>query len=181
MSRSPAPAPAASRIVPRGTQDGSRGQKQKGASPNAIVIEDRVRIPAGLDSLEAFRNWARSEEFPEHGRYAYLDGETRVDLSMEQPYTHNRVKTKITTTLDALVDEMGSGEVFADGILLTNVTANLSTEPDLMFVSFEALRSRPCPFRGSSYRWFQGNGRNARHGARSREHHVRAQRHHDAS
>jgi Uma2 family endonuclease len=108
---------------------------------SAIVIEDKVRIPAGLDSLEAFRRWAGSDEFPERGRYAYLNGEMWVDLSMEQPFTHNRVKTKFTTALDTLVDQLGSGEVFSDGMLLSNAAANLSTEPDATFVSFEALRT----------------------------------------
>jgi Uma2 family endonuclease len=108
---------------------------------NVIVIEDKVRIPGGLDTLDAFRARARSEEFPERGRYAYLNGEMWVDLSREQPFTHNRVKTKFTTTLDTLVDEVGLGEVFSDGMLLSNVAANLSTEPDATFVSFETLRS----------------------------------------
>jgi Uma2 family endonuclease len=108
---------------------------------SVIVIEDKVRIPSGLDALESFRQWARSEEFPERGRYAYLNGEVWVDLSMEQPFTHNRVKTKFTTALDTLVDELGLGEVFSDGMLLSNADANLSTEPDATFVSFEAMRT----------------------------------------
>jgi Uma2 family endonuclease len=108
---------------------------------SVIVIEDKVRIPAGFDTLEAFRTWARSDQYPERGRYAYLDGEMWVDLSTEQPFTHNRVKTKFTTTLDTLVDDIGSGEVFSDGMLLSNVAAKLSTEPDAIFVSFEAMRS----------------------------------------
>jgi Uma2 family endonuclease len=108
---------------------------------NVIVIEDKVRIPGGLDTLDAFRTWARSEEFPARGRYAYLNGEMWVDLSMEQPFTHNRVKTKFTTTLDTLVDEAGLGEVFSDGMLLSNAAAILSTEPDATFVSFETMRS----------------------------------------
>jgi Uma2 family endonuclease len=108
---------------------------------NVIVIEDRVRIPSGLNSLEAYRQWARSDKYPERGRYAYLNGETWVDLSMEQPYTHNRVKTKFTTALDRLADAIGLGDVFADGMSLSNAAANLSTQPDAMFVSFEMMRS----------------------------------------
>jgi len=106
-----------------------------------INFEERVRIPNDLDTLEAFRSWARSDEYPQQGRYAYLDGEIRVDLSMEQPFTHNRLKTKITTALDTLVDEVGSGEVFSDGMLLSNPAANLSTEPDAMYVSFDTMQS----------------------------------------
>lgn len=108
---------------------------------SVIVIEDRVRIPGGLDALEPFRRRAWSEEFPERGKYAYLDGEVWVDLSTEQPFTHNRVKTKFTTTLDTLADKLGLGEVFSDGVLLSNVAANLSAEPEATFVSSDAMRT----------------------------------------
>ena len=64
---------------------------------------------------------------------------------MEQPYTHNRVKTKFTTALDTLVDAIGLGDVFADGMLLSNAAANLSTQPDAMFVSFEAMQRSSAP------------------------------------
>jgi Uma2 family endonuclease len=108
---------------------------------NTIVIEDKVRIPNGIGTLKAFRGWVCSKDFPERGRFAYLNGELWVDLSMEQPYTHNRIKTKLTSALDTLVDRLGTGEVFSDGMLLSNGAADLSTEPDAMYVSFEAIRS----------------------------------------
>jgi Uma2 family endonuclease len=111
-----------------------------------IVIEDKVRIPIGINTLDSYRKWARSSEFPEQGRFAYLNGEIQVDLSMEQPFTHNRLKTKITTALDMLVDELGIGEVFSDGMLLSNPAANLSTVPDAMFVSFDTMRSSKIRF-----------------------------------
>ena len=107
---------------------------------SAIVIEDKVRIPAGLDSLEAFRQWVRSDEFPEHGRYAYLNGEMWVDLSMEQVFTHNNVKTQFTIALGSLVRVASLGRFFSDGTLLSNVEANLSTEPDGTFVGYGTLR-----------------------------------------
>ncbi len=107
---------------------------------SVIVIEDKVRIPAGLDSLEAFRRWARSHDFPERGRYAYLNGELWVDLSMEQLFTHNLVKTQFTIDLGSLVRAAGLGYFFSDGTLLSNVDADLSTEPDGTFVSYAAIR-----------------------------------------
>ena len=66
---------------------------------NVIVIEDRVRIPSGLNSLEAYRQWARSDEYPERGRFSYLNGEMWVDLSMGQLFSHNGVKTQFTVIL----------------------------------------------------------------------------------
>jgi Uma2 family endonuclease len=108
---------------------------------NVIVIEDKVRIPGGLDTLDAFRTWARSEEFPERGRYAYLNGEMWVDLSMEQLFSHNHVKTQFTVTLGSLVRTARLGYFFSDGTLLSNVAANLSTEPDGTFVAYETMRN----------------------------------------
>jgi Uma2 family endonuclease len=107
---------------------------------SAIVIEDKVRIPAGLDSLEAFRRWARSDDFPDSGRYAYLNGEMWVDLSMEQLFTHNRVKTQFTVVLGSLIEAAGLGYFFSDGTLLSNVDADLSTEPDGTFVAYGTMR-----------------------------------------
>lgn len=109
---------------------------------SAIVIEDRVRIPAGIDSLEAFRTWARSDDFPERGRFAYLNGEIWVDLSMEQLFTHNTVKTQFTIVLGSFVQRAGNGYFFSDGTLVSNVKADLSTEPDGTFVAFDAIRER---------------------------------------
>jgi Uma2 family endonuclease len=40
-----------------------------------------------------------------------------------------------------LVKQTRSGRFFPDGYLLTNATANLSTNPDGMFASFESLRT----------------------------------------
>ncbi len=106
-----------------------------------INFQDLARIPGGFETLEAFRCWARSDKFPDRGRYAYLNGETWVDLSMEQLFTHNLVKTQFTVALGALVDAAGLGYLFSDGTLLSNAEADLSTEPDCTFVSYETMRS----------------------------------------
>ena len=66
-----------------------------------IQFEDKVRIP-GITDLEAFRRWARSDQFPERGRFAFLRDEVWVDLSMEQAFTHNRVKTRSNGILDEI-------------------------------------------------------------------------------
>jgi Uma2 family endonuclease len=108
---------------------------------STIVIEEKVRIPGGLDSLEAFRTWARSDEFPERGRYAYLNDEMWVDLSREQLFSHNDVKTQFTITLGSLVRTASLGYFFSDGTLLSNVKANLSTEPDGTIVAYETMWS----------------------------------------
>jgi Uma2 family endonuclease len=111
------------------------------ASPQLpIVLMDTVRIPP-LSDQEAFRRWARSPEFPERGRFSYLNGELWVDLSMEQLFSHNRVKPKFAAVLDGFVDAEELGYYFSDGTLISH-PAGLSTEPDGVFVSSQALETQ---------------------------------------
>jgi Uma2 family endonuclease len=107
---------------------------------SAIIFEERVRIPAWVKDHASFRRWARSEEFPEYGRFSHLRGEVWVDLSMER-VIHNQLKGAIAVVVGGLVMTKRLGHFFHDGLLLTHVGAELSTEPDGMFVSREALRS----------------------------------------
>src|SRR3954447_2399013 len=100
---------------------------------STIVIGEEVRVPPIAD-LEAFRQWTRSDDFPQHGWFSHLDGELWVDLSMERA-AHNRIKNKIGFTLDQLASVEQLGVYFGDRMLLTNVEVGLSTEPDGMFLS----------------------------------------------
>jgi Uma2 family endonuclease len=106
----------------------------------AIVINGCVHIPAGISDLATFRLWARSEECPEKLRLAYLSGVLWVDLTMEQLYSHNDVKTEVATVLRMLVKAGGQGRYLGDGMLLSNTAADLSTIPDGQYVSFAAFK-----------------------------------------
>jgi Uma2 family endonuclease len=101
--------------------------------------EEAVQIPAGIADLDGFRRWAKSAEFPRRGRFAFLRGKLWVDMSMEQAFSHNRVKLRFTSVLDEMVRAGESGYVFGDRMLLSNPTAGVSNEPDVMYVSFAAL------------------------------------------
>jgi Uma2 family endonuclease len=105
-----------------------------------VVINEIIRIPPDVVDLDSFCRWAMSNQFPEHGRISYLNGEIWVDLGMEKFYTHNQVKTDITHVLYALVKEAQSGRYLSDGMRLRNDAANTTTEPDGMFVSYAALQ-----------------------------------------
>jgi Uma2 family endonuclease len=107
----------------------------------SIRLEDNVSIPANITDVEAFRRWAHSDDFPEHGRFSFLRDELWVDLTMEQAFTHNRVKTRINGVLDELVVSGSLGYYFSDRMLLSHPDAELSTEPDGMFVSYDAIRT----------------------------------------
>ena len=105
-----------------------------------VVPQLDATIPDGITDLEAFRRWARSEEFPEHGRFAFFNGNVWMDLSMEQGYSHNQVKFEIGATLRRLVKSKDLGLLLTDGMLLTNIKAGLSTVPDGIFVSHESFK-----------------------------------------
>jgi Uma2 family endonuclease len=107
---------------------------------STIVLEERFRIPDDVVDLESFRRWARSDDFPEQGRFSYLNGELWVDVMPEQLFSHNQVKGEFTSAILGLLKHDRRGRFFGDGALLTHPVAGLSTEPDGTFVSFESLR-----------------------------------------
>ncbi len=105
----------------------------------AIIFPEQVRIPV-IKNLNAFRRWARSEAFPEHGWFSHLDGDLWVDLSMEQA-VHNLIKSCFCTYLTLLTTQEELGPYFGDRMLLTHVAAGLSTEPDGMFLTYRSLQA----------------------------------------
>ena len=107
-----------------------------------------IRIPARAATLAGFRAWALSDEFPERGRFSFINGELFVDMSPEELETHNKVKTEVVSAIANLNKELDLGEFYSDGTLVTNEVADLSTEPDGAFVtwrSFEEGRVRLTP------------------------------------
>lgn len=111
-----------------------------------VIIEDRATVPSWVNDLESFRRWVKSDEIPERGRFAFLDGTIWVDLSMEQLFTHNNVKTECTRVLANLRVDDDRGYLFSDGTLYTNLAANLSTEPDALFVLYDSVKSGRLKF-----------------------------------
>ena len=112
------------------------------SSVSSFVFEDKVAIPTSIRDLDSFRRWARSDEYPQTGWFSYLGGEVWVDLSMEQLFSHNRVKAEITAVLVRLVKSRKLGYLFADGARLSHIAADISTEPDCLFVSYECVKSK---------------------------------------
>jgi Uma2 family endonuclease len=102
------------------------------------VPEPSVRIPGWVKDLDSFRRWSRSDEFPQQGRLSHLAGELWLDLSMERA-AHNKIKGILGEEVGRLVREHKLGHYFHDGMRLVHVAAEISTEPDGMFVSHDAL------------------------------------------
>jgi Uma2 family endonuclease len=109
----------------------------------ATVIGEmgQVELPHGIDDIDSFRHWQNSEDFPEHGRIWWLCGKVWADINMEQVFTHVRVKTVITSVLDALANRESLGLVLGDGLALSNFGADISGRPDATFIASQTLQS----------------------------------------
>lgn len=106
-----------------------------------VVIGESIIIPAEVVDLDSFCRWAISDQYPERGLFSFLHGTIWVDLSPENLYRHNQVKGEISVVLGRLIHEASNGRFLLAGMLLRNSAADLSTEPDGMFVSYDSLRS----------------------------------------
>lgn len=104
----------------------------------AVVFEDRFRIPP-IASLSDFRKWLRSDEFPERGRIDYLTGEIEVDMSPENLFFHGTLKGEIYAVLLDCVKKQELGYLFTDRTRITCLEAGVSAEPDIVFVSDDAI------------------------------------------
>ena len=100
----------------------------------------QVEVPEWVNDLASFRRWADSDEFPEEGRICYL-GRVWIDLSKEQLFTHNGIKTEFAAVLHTLSKTNQSGRYYIDGARLSNEIADLSAVPDGLFVSWATLNS----------------------------------------
>lgn len=104
-----------------------------------LCINGSAVIPASVVDHDSYRQWARSDALPEQGRFAFLDGTIWIDLTMEQLFSHNAVKTEFTAVLRTLIRQHDLGYFFSDGTLVSHVGAGLSTEPDACFVSYGSV------------------------------------------
>src|SRR5271168_2576698 len=99
----------------------------KGKTTMTFIHEDvQVVIPNWVTSIDAFRRWVDTDEFPENGRIWWLKGEVWADMSKEQIFTHVQVKTEFTAVLSSLVKREQLGQFLTDGLLLSNFAADIS-------------------------------------------------------
>lgn len=103
-----------------------------------IADNGTVIVPAWVVDLDSFRRWLDTDDLPDTARAWFLKGEVWVDMSKEQLYTHVDVKTEIASVLRSVSKVGKLGRVLGDGVLLTNRPADLSGNPDAVFISNDA-------------------------------------------
>jgi Uma2 family endonuclease len=117
------------------------GNDRNGRARTLVLAGEEVVVPASAHTLAGFRAWVRSEDFPQRGRISFLAREIHIDMSPEEIETHNKVKGEIGFALIGLNKKRQLGEFYSDRTLLSNDEANISTEPDAVFATWETLEA----------------------------------------
>lgn len=100
-----------------------------------------ARMSLLVEDLKSFRRWRFSGEAPESGEIAFLDGCVWVDESREELFTHNQVRAALYFAIAGVTKAESLGLFVPRGMMFSNTNANLNTEPDGLFASWETLRS----------------------------------------
>src|SRR5260370_597108 len=113
-------------------------------APTIIVdgpLDEQIslRIPHDIHTLAGFRKWALSDDGPEKLPVMFLGGEVYIDVSKEEIRTHAAVKSEVSRVLWALNREVDFGDLYINGVLVTNVKADVSNNPDMLAVFWESL------------------------------------------
>jgi Uma2 family endonuclease len=116
----------------------------KSLAPTIIIdgpLDDQVelRIPHDIHTLAGFRKWALSDDGPEKLPVMFLGGEVYIDMGKEEIRTHSAVKTEVSMVLGILNREVDFGNLYINGVLVTNVEADVSNNPDMLAVFWESL------------------------------------------
>lgn len=104
------------------------------------VVNDEVVIPSSVTDLPSFQKWLRSEDFPTIGKVIYFDGNVWIDPSSQQGL-HCHVKSTLAGAIGGWVRHKNIGMTLCDGLRFTNENADLSSEPDVMFLTEASLLS----------------------------------------
>lgn len=105
------------------------------------VGSDRVDLPAWVVDYESFLRWMHSTAFPDEGKICFINGKVWVDPLMEEFSSHNALRAELGAVLHVLVKSMGFGRFVPEGMRYGHRETELSTEPDGMIVSHEALNN----------------------------------------
>jgi Uma2 family endonuclease len=132
------------------------------AHPLTLVTNDwTLVIPPEAQTLEGFRDWATAADFPERVRVTYLQGGIIIDMSNAEVNAHVAVKTELVRVLATLVRERRLGMYYGDGVLLTSTAADVSNNPDALFLSkatLESARARLVPRKGAEHLYREVEG-----------------------
>lgn len=106
-----------------------------------LVFDEQIDVPLGIGCLADFRRWATSEDFPDRGRVDFIGERIHVDMSPEDLHTHGKLKTELVVVLGGRNKQSSLGELYTDRARVSCPDADLSAEPDVVFVRESSLDS----------------------------------------
>ena len=98
---------------------------------NGKLDENFVFHISDAYTLAGFRKWVLSDEFPEKQPVMFLKGKI-IFMPKENISTHAAIKTAVAGTVFNLNEEIDVGDFFINGVLVTNVEADVSNQPDMV-------------------------------------------------
>lgn len=107
-----------------------------------------VEMPAWVKDYDTFHRWMHSAKFPEEGKICFINGQVWVDPQREEFSSHNVVRCELGRVLANLMKETKFGRFVPEGMRYGHRETELSTEPDGMIFSHEALRDGGVRFTG---------------------------------
>lgn len=105
-----------------------------------------LHIPKEAHTLTGFRRWVLSDAFPEKLPVTFLKGEVYVDMSKEEIFHHALVKTAVAGRMFNLNEEADLGNLFINGVLVTNKAAGVSNNPDMAAIFWKSLEKGLCKY-----------------------------------
>lgn len=123
-------------------------QKSLTTTASCVLLDYNIAIPMHIRTLADFRQWVHSDDFPDFGRIDFLGNRIEVDMSPEYFFLHGKPKSQMARVLGNWIEEHDLGHIAIDSTRISSPQAELSAEPDIVFLSYETLeqnRARLVP------------------------------------
>ena len=107
---------------------------------SSVIVEEQIEIPC-FALVGRVPRMGVVQVFRVSGRIDYIGGRIEVDMSPENVFFHGSVKTEVVGVLASIVKSAGGGYLFTDQIRVSSPAAELSVEPDVVYLSDETIDS----------------------------------------
>ena len=96
-------------------------------------------IRPGIETLEAFRSWVHSDDFPDQGRIDWVGGKLEIEMAPDNVFWHSSPKSEIGIVIGQHVRLGDLGHVFIDKTRIVMPGVDLGCEPDVIFIAHTSI------------------------------------------